>query len=229
MNKKYIVIIVSVIAVALAVLASFALMPRAEAPRDLVTSKDLGLTDKEKQVFLDEIAKAQEKLNNLGSSASREDKYKLNLHIGAQYYGLGEYQKARDSYKVATQAMPDNATPWAELFLAENSMRDYENARTHLQKAIDLNPGAPQYWRWYIDLEREQFAATNLQLETIFIEALQKTGESVDMIALYAVFLEKQKSNLAEAVVQWKKAIDKNPAQKSEYEAEILRLQNLLK
>lgn len=193
---------------------------------NIISYKDPGLTQQEKDLFSQKIEELKKQLSTVKDD---QEKFKLNMQIGFQYYGLGEYGLARKQYLIASKILPENPTAWAELYVIENAMQDYKNAKTHILKAISLDPSSSQYWRWRIDLERQGLAASTKTLDQLFTEALGKTNNSVDIITLYAKYLEEQKNDLRSAIMQWRKAAELNPDAKDQYEGEIKRIQNTLR
>lgn len=187
--------------------------------------KDLKLTDSEKKLYQETISKLEKELSE---AKDKDDQFRLNMQIGFQNYGLGEYGKARDSYLKSNAIYPQNVAPYAALYEAENAMGDYELAKFYLQKAIELNPSSVQYWRWMIQLRELGFHDTSEQLDKYYKDALEKTGNNVDILSIYAQFLE-QKGDLVGAVAQWKKAMQIEPSHSSTFQNEITRIQNKLK
>jgi tetratricopeptide (TPR) repeat protein len=226
MNKKTYWIIGAVAAILLVAGISYAFYQQNRLPKDAILSKDPQLTDQEKQGFRDKITEYQNQLKD--NSKSIEEQYKLSTQIGLQYGLLGEYENARDYLLKATRILPDNATAWSQLFVIENLMHAYEQAEKHIIKAIEINPTNSQFWGWRLELERDSLKLSKEELEKNFQDALRQTGEHADILALYAKFLESN-NDLSGAVQQYKKAIEKNPANKTIYEAEITRIQNLVK
>lgn len=194
--------------------------------KEAITYRDPNLTVEEVALMNQRVADIQKKLD---MASSDEEKYKAHMQLGFEYLPLGEYEKAREQYLKASSILPDNPTPWAELYVVERNMQDYENARFHLEKAIELNPVNVQYWRWRIELERDYFTASNDMLDALHKEGLDKTGQNIDMIVLYAYFLEERKNDLLGAVQMWKKANELNPEDKVIYDEEITRIQEKLK
>lgn len=226
MSKRKISAIVIVLLVLIVGAFFIVWYPKYQYEKSLITYKDPKLTQQEKQVFLDRIAEDQKQLDN--NKLSNEDRFKYTVDMGVQFYALGEYKKARDAQLLASKLLPGNPTVWAELFRAENEMHDYQNAEDHLQKAITINPASTNYWRWLLELEEGPLHLSNDRLKQGYEEALKATNSHVNILILYAKFLEKI-GDLPGAVQQWKKAIEVNPEGKSTYEAEITRIQGLVK
>lgn len=223
MNKKYFGLIVA--AVILGVVAGLAAKPAAE-PADVVHYKDPNLTDEEKQVYRERIQKLEQDLATT-SNDNEFQKYQLNVQIGLQHFGLGEYAEAQKRYLDATTLVPDNPTAWGELFVVENAMQDYARAKEHLEKALELNPGSQNYWRWLLELEQGPLGASLEHLEQRYQEALRATGDHPDILVLFANFLEREKGDPGAAIEQWRRAKEKNPSSGTVYEAEISRLKDI--
>ncbi len=196
-----------------------------EQPKNVILSRDLGLTDQEKQASNERISVLE---NKLKAANKEEEKYTLELQLGFEYFAIGEYSKSRSHHLEASKIMPQNPTPYAELYVVESSMGDYENAKRHIQKAIELNPSNAQYWKWIITLRTDIFKDSPDEIKNYYIDALAKTNSHVDILTAYAQFLEKQ-GDVVSAVAQWKKAKEINPEQSTIYDTEITRIQNMLK
>lgn len=224
MNKKIITIIVAcVIILGIGGLA-YSLQDR--LPSNAILDKDPQLTDQEKQVINDKISEYKNITSD--TSKSKEDRYKAYVQTGLQYFILGKYVDARLQYIEATKLLPENSTAWAELYVVENAMQAYDLANKHIKKAITYNSANPQFWRWYLELAGPLNVSTE-KVDTTYQEALKQTESSADILALYAKFLEERKNDLAGAVTQLKLAIEKNPANQAQYQAEIERIQSKLK
>lgn len=79
-------------------------------------------------------------------------------------------------------------------------------------------------WRAYIDLEQYQFHATGEQLDKLYKEALEKTNYDINIVTVYAKFLEEQKRDLQSALNHWKIASEQQPNNQA-FKDEIRRLE----
>lgn len=62
-----------------------------------------------------------------------------------QYYSEGRYALAIAALKIWVDQNPSDGTAWAVMGLSEFALRDYDNARIHLQRGINLGiKGSPQ-------------------------------------------------------------------------------------
>ena len=192
-------------------------------PKQIVY-RDPKFTDQEKQVFLDRIKEADEKLSN---ASTIDERYKLLVDRGVQYYSLGMLVEARDSYQRAAELLPKNPTAWAELYHTELLMENFIRANRAIDKALEINDGNPQYWIWKIENAKDHLSATDKEIEDMYKEGV-KASHAPELYVRYSRYLEEH-GDLAGAVTQLKFAIEINPSAKEAYEEEISRIQNRLK
>lgn len=196
--------------------------PKDSPKQQFVSYKDPGLTADEKATFQSKIAELETQLKD---AKDENTKFKLTMQIGVQHYALGEYSQAHDRYIAATKILPDNPTVWSELYVVENAMGDYEGARSHIQKAIELNPASAQYWRWRIDIERDRFNPSATTIEDLFAQALAKTNDNIEILALEARYFESA-NKVPAAIEVWKHLKEVNPSAAATYDQEITTLQS---
>lgn len=226
MNKRLIIILLIVIVIlgGGGALWYYKTHPNTDPTVPIITYRDPKLSQEEIKPFLDRIDLAKKELAELANNTPKENKYQLLLKIGAEYYPIGELEKARDYDKQATDLIPTDAAAWYSLASVEIHMQDYTAARTHIDKALSIEPANPEYWRTKLDLSRDIFHYSTDQMKDLYKQALDGTHEHVDIVAYYAKFLDSS-GDLAGAVAQWKKAIEKNPDGKASYEKEIKNIQ----
>lgn len=188
-----------------------------------ISYKDPQLTEEQKKVFLDKIAKSEAELTEFSSESKKEDAYQRYLAIASNYVPLGEFAKAQTWYLKAAKLLPQYPLPWYAVAAIESDMREYSSAETHIDKAISLDPANPEYWRFKIDLKKAT-GATAEQMTSLFEEALSNTSDHPDILSVYAKFLG-DKDDIVPAVKLWRAAIEKNPEAAATYEAEIKKLQ----
>lgn len=180
-----------------------------------------GMTAEELKPYQDRIAQAESRLKEANDDQA---KYQLYLQIGFDSFTIGDYVKAKTSFTKASEIKKDNDTPWAQLYVVHNAMRDYQGALKNLDKAIALNPSYAQYWRWKIELAQGPLQYSKEQQVVVFEEALSRTNRAADVLVLYAQYLSGQdkKAQARELLLE---AGQKNPASKALYDQEIQRLQ----
>lgn len=194
--------------------------------KNLIHSKDTGLTNDEKQVFINHYNDDLNKLRD--KSISKDEQYRLYVDIGLQYYVLGDYDNARKYLLMAKPLFPDNIEAYNQLFSVDNAMHDYMAAQQDIDKALSISRTDAQLWRNKIDLEKQYFNPTQDQVKDLYNQALTATADNIDIITVYAQYLESI-NDLQGAVTEWKDAITKNPSSTALYQAEIDRIQAKLR
>lgn len=181
------------------------------------------LTSEERVLALEKFKEAKKKLNE---AANDDEKFGAYMDIGFQYSVFLDYENARNSFAKAAKIKPDNYVVYVALYQIDADMKNNESARDNIKKAVSLRGDNPDLWKKYIQFEAERFSASKETLDDLYREALEKTGSHVDMLGVYAQFLETN-GDLAAALEQWKKANEQYPG--TAYEKEINRLESLLK
>lgn len=194
----------------------------------IITEKKTDLTADERKTVEDRLAKVQEKIAKPPEGATNIEKYSWQMQAGFQMLALGKFTEAKEYFIAASAIQPGDYTAWVALYEATLSMNDYDAARENIKKAISLDNSNPDLWQKRIQLEKEKFRATNEQMDKLFSEAFRATRSDVNIITAYAQFLE-EKNDLSGAIEQWKKAITANSQDKDKYQAEIVRLEGLIK
>lgn len=192
----------------------------------LIISKSPKLTTEQLKIINDRLAEYQKELTE-NQELTNEQKLDFNLKIGFQYYALGEYLNAEKYYIEAEKYDFSSPAPYLALHQLYIDMNAKDEALIAIDTAIKLRPATPDYWKRKILLMQEKFNAPNSELDNLYQEALTKTENYIDIITAYAGFLEKT-GNTQNAIEYWQKAEEENPDQKSIYEKEIERLQELL-
>ncbi len=85
-----------------------------------------------------------------------------------------------------------------------------------------MAPDVPNFWYTKIEFTHALTRDSTI-LEDIYTQALKKTNNDIDMIALYASYLARI-GDREKARHYWQKAIEKNPTQRAVYEEEIRNL-----
>jgi Tfp pilus assembly protein PilF len=222
MNKKVIISIIIGVVIA-STLGAYFVFSRPD--KSILTYVDPHLTQQELDSAHKIIEDLQQKIN---AEQSDTEKYKLLLALGAEQNRIGELVDAKESFFRASKILPENGVPVGLLFQVENSMHDFKSAKLTIEKATQLNPTSGLFWKWRVELMQSAFDASKDEADALYQEGLQKANNSIDLLASYAPFLEKN-NDLAGAVAQWKKAIEVNPAATDLYQAEIKRIQDKLK
>jgi tetratricopeptide (TPR) repeat protein len=174
----------------------------------------------------DLLAEAENGLNNPPEGLSDEEKYTLNMQAGTQKYNLGKLAEAKDYFLAASALKPDDFRPYFSLYQVYMQMTDYSSARDSIKKVIALGKADIEIWKLYIQLEKEKFNLPADEMKQIYAQALKGTENNINLVAAYAQYLEEQ-GDLKGAIEQWKDAIKINPAEKDNYEKDIVRLEQM--
>lgn len=191
----------------------------------LILSRNVGMTDVQKKVFLDRINESQKQLSTLEiSDKTKIDRFDISRTIANNYFVVGELQLAKEYYAKAAAIADDDASLWFSLASVEVQMRDYSAADNHIEIALKLAPGNAEYWRLKFDIasQFQHFSAD--RMKSLFDRALASTGGDPDVISYYATYLKNQ-GDVTGSIEQWKKASEKNPDGKAIYDKEIEELQ----
>jgi tetratricopeptide (TPR) repeat protein len=207
-------------------IGGYGFLKKDKAPyQNFTTYKDFHLTEASKKIYTDKL---NEISKQLGSSISDAEKYGLYIQQGFNFYGLGQLQDAKNSYEKALQIKSDDAAAYNALYQTQLEMGDNLGAESSLKKALDLYPVSADAWRKYIQFEADIMHRDDNAINGLYIQAINKTNSNVDIMTVYAQFLEKT-GNLQAAKEYWQKAIIANPKGKKIYQAEVDRLDKLLK
>lgn len=225
MKKSYVII---VIIIGLVLVLGGGYYAYQQQQKKYTNEKDPKLNQSELSAIDGKIKELEDSIKSKKDSATKEDLFKLQMELAAQYRLRGRLLEARDVLKEAIKTLPDNISPWTDLYVVENERGDYAAAEEALKTLLDKNPANAQGWRWYIELKRDRLNASEAEQRDLYRQALDKTNQHVDIVTSYAQFLE-QHNDLPGAVQQWKIAIQLNPSAKAQYEAEIARIQEKLR
>lgn len=144
-----------------------------------------------------------------------------------------DYSSALHAINDALLINGSDAEAWATKASIHMQLGDLEAALSAAKDAVKYAPTNTGYWKLEIDILRQMESKKGIttanpeyrsKLEPVYVEALAKTSNNIEIIMPYAIFLE-EVGDKQMAITYWQKAIEVNPAAKSSYEANIARLQ----
>ncbi len=188
---------------------------------NLITKESITLRPETFTFVKNRIAKYEAEIKNFDSKTNSITKINTYFAISADYRTLGEYGIAKNFLEKAMTIDPKNSNLIQVYSSLLSVMGDKKAALAYVDKAISLYSSEPNYWLWKIDLEKD-LGATGTKIDSIYKDSIAKT-KSVTMTTAYASFLDSQKRK-PEAIIQWQKAIELYPQNKTIYQAEIDRL-----
>ena len=181
---------------------------------------DRKLTAEDQKIYEDKLAAAETGFND---AKNDDEKFDWTMEKATVLSGLGRLAQARLVFESAIAIKPQNYVGYFALFQVLQEMNDNQSALSSIKKVMEIKPENPANWRSYITFEKERLHASNPELNSLYIEALAKTHSNIDIITVYAQFLESI-GNLQESKEYWQKAIIAFPPNTSLYQVEIDRL-----
>jgi tetratricopeptide (TPR) repeat protein len=136
---------------------------------------------------------------------------------------LGKLAEARDAVKEALKIEKDNESLYYVLFGIQREMKDTYGAKKSIQTSLDLNGKSSNRWEKYLDFAQNDLKWNQKKINGIYEEALKINPKSLDLISMYAKFLE-EKGDLEKAKEYWQKLIELDPEKKADYQKEVDRL-----
>jgi Tfp pilus assembly protein PilF len=95
-----------------------------------------------------------------------------------------------------------------------------------IETAIDIDPRSVIRWKEYFELA-SKMNYNKEQLRNMYTRALEENTKSIELITMYAKFLESI-GTLQGAREQWQLAITVNPSNSAVYKVEVDRLTKLM-
>jgi tetratricopeptide (TPR) repeat protein len=190
-----------------------------------IENVDRRLSDEAVKIYEERLKKVDEALSQ---AQDREARFESYMSKGFTLDGLGRLKDARDTFMEASTLFPEDHRPYKALFQIKLEMTDLLGAKEDGRKALKLAPDDTDLWIKYIEAESDKYKASNDIISATYSEALVKTNFHIDIITSYASWLERV-GNLQASREYWEKAIVVNPGAKKIYEAEINRIDKVLK
>jgi tetratricopeptide (TPR) repeat protein len=224
MPKKVKIGIITAVTLVL-VFAGYAAYKNWNYKASFVKEVNRNLSAEDRKVYEDRIIAAKK---GLEEAQSDEEKFNWTMNLGFNQYGLGSLADARKTFEQAIKLRPEDANAHVALYQVQVDQGDNNGALASIRTAIRIEQENPDIWKKYVQLMIDRFSADNNTVSALYSDAVNKTNSHIDIITSYAAWLEKS-GNYQAAKEYWQKAIQKSPANKKLYEAEIKRLDALIK
>ncbi|MFZ5391043.1 MAG: tetratricopeptide repeat protein [Patescibacteria group bacterium] len=184
---------------------------------------DNNLTAQEKGIYETRLAEGQKMWNEFNEDQGTSlDKFKIKMYIGAQYFGLGKLDLAKQFYLEAAELKNDEIGPYTSLYTVYITAKEHNLAKQAIKQGLDIDPGNFDAWLKYITLEQEKLNAGKDFVKSLYIEALQKTSSRSEVLVAYARFLENS-GELGLAITEWQEVLKQEPDNEL-YKQELARL-----
>lgn len=167
-------------------------------------------------------SKVMEINSELDNTTDAEAKVKLLRDKASILRELGMLEDAEQSLRDATGIASNNAGVYTDLFDLQVEMKNYKGAERSIKRAIELNPAGSRIKK-YVDFSRAHLGATEDQVNQIYLEALEKSHFSLQMLKMYAEYKE-ETGNILMARDYWVRIKEKDPENAAEYDVHINRL-----
>lgn len=166
-----------------------------------------------------ELGQFQASLGALSAPADLQKKLNTLALISEYQQMIGKYADAKKTLETAL-SLEENARllqAYAQLLF---TMGAREGALPYITAAIRFAPETPELWRTKLDMLAEIHKTDPTQLDKYYEEAIQKSGNHIDIITMYAGILARQ-GRKEDATKYWKLAQDVLPSRKDMYQTEI--------
>jgi tetratricopeptide (TPR) repeat protein len=188
----------------------------------LITEKATSLSEEERQSVEKKISDYDTQIAN---TQDAKQLFSLNIQKGYQQQLLGKLLEAKNSFNAALENDIGEGVDaaYVALFSVEQEMGDYKAATKSINKAIELEPRYPDYWRRLAIFQKEILKLSKAKVYQTLDKALQSTKDDIDVVTFYASTAE-QFGDIEKAVEMWQKAIEINPNNSFKYEIELRRI-----
>ena len=117
------------------------------------------------------------------------------MNLGATYMRQGRHMVALRTYEQAAAQMPDSALPWQQIALCHFHLKDYEEALSAYQRAIERDPmnaashrgmGVVYMTRYVVDRSRGDLRDRSLAAWHRSLELDPRQQDLVELVRKYA-------------------------------------------
>jgi tetratricopeptide (TPR) repeat protein len=205
--------------------AGFAAYKKGNEHSSFVKEINRNLSAADRKTFEDRVADDKAKL---ASAQTDEDRFGWDMQLGYNLEALGSLSDAQIAFENAIKLKPEDFVGYTGLFQVQVDRADYQGALKSISTAIEKAPTNAENWKKYALLEMEHLNASNDTISSLYSEAVVKTNSNIDIITTYADWLQ-DNGNLQASKEYWQKAIEINPKLKKTYQAQIDKINKLLK
>jgi tetratricopeptide (TPR) repeat protein len=149
--------------------------------------------------------------------------YDQYLQQGINYETKGELLKAISSYRKASELAPKEYVPYSNAGSAYYSMQKYTEAEDHFLQALELVPNNVSVYTKLYEVYFYGLKRNPEQMTTFFQDAMKNTNNSVNIVTLYASYLE-QINDPESALPIWQSLLQVEP-DNAAYKAKVEALQ----
>lgn len=177
------------------------------------------MNEKDTEEVKKKIQEVQKIINDFDEKSTVKDKNNAYFVLASHQQSIGLYLDAKKTLETSLQANLNTNILQSYAILLYN-MGDKEAAIQYIDHVLEIAPNIANYWRTKIELASDVHAGDNEYLDDLYHQALKSTGENIDIVTIYAQFLEKS-GRKEEAIEYWKKAIKLYPSDTQIYQQQI--------
>jgi len=144
------------------------------------------------------------------SSLPEELSYEEYLQQGIQYESANELDKAIAAYQKAAQAKPDSYVSYSNLGSIYEHNKEFSKAEEAFKRALSIDPQSVSVYRKLYELYRYDLQKPRHEMMPFFSDAFEKTNNDIDLMKLYAFYLE-DVNDLESALIVWKAFLQTEP------------------
>lgn len=177
------------------------------------------LNEKDTEEIKKKIWEVQKIIDNFDDQSTVKDKNNAYFVLASHQQSIGLYLDAKKTLETSLQGNMNTNILQAYAILLYN-MGAGEAAIQYIDHVLKIAPNIPNYWRSKIELASGVYSGDNEYLDDLYNQALKSTGENIDIVTIYAQFLEKS-GRKEEAIEYWQKAIKLYPSDTQIYQQQI--------
>lgn len=215
-NTKNIIIILLVLIVGFSVFFVFKKSNNTgtELQENVVQEQDKNMVEENKNISSDTTPQLTD----------NDQKFNTAMRKAQDYLAKGDYSLAIDNYNQALK-YKNSDLPYSGMFNVYSAQKKWTKAEESLNKAIELNAGNADYWKWKLSLLDDKTETSFDKLKTVFEEGFGKIypNTRINLLVHFAQ-IAKNNNQTDEVIRLYKIAIDMNETNKDLYQAEIDRL-----
>ncbi|MBM4401073.1 MAG: tetratricopeptide repeat protein, partial [Crenarchaeota archaeon] len=136
--------------------------------------------------------------------------YETYLQQGIDYESIGQTEKAIDSYQKAAQAKPESYVPYSNIGSIYERNKEFAKAEESFKQALSIDPRSVSVYKKLYGLFRHGFGKNHEEMTLFFKDALEKTNNDVNLMKLYAFYLE-DVNDYQSALILWKAFLQVEP------------------
>lgn len=149
--------------------------------------------------------------------------YEQYLQQGINLETKGEFLKAVDSYKKASELSPTEYVPYSNAGSVYYNLKKYTEAEDHFLKALELSPSSVSVYTKLYEVYFYGMKRNKEQMTAFFQDALKNTNNDINIVRMYAIYLE-EIAQYESALAIWQSLLKFEPDNAS-YKAKVEALQ----